>query len=52
MLAMRDIFWKKIYERAKNERDIVVLAADFAAPSLDKFRLELPQQFINLGISY
>lgn len=51
MPAMRDAFWNKLYERAKTDRSIVVLAADFAAPSLDKFRLEMPAQFINLGIS-
>lgn len=51
MPAMRDVFWNKIYEHAKQDRNIVVLAADFAAPSLDKFRLEMPAQFINLGIS-
>lgn len=51
MPAMRDVFWNRIYERAKEDRKIVILAADFAAPSLDKFRLELPAQFINLGIA-
>lgn len=51
MPAMRDVFWNRIYERAKEDRRIVILAADFAAPSLDKFRLELPGQFIDLGIA-
>lgn len=51
MAAMRDVFWEQIYARAKKDRDIVVLSADFTAPSLDKFRLELPSQFIFTGIS-
>ena len=51
MSAMRDVFWNEIYEFAKENRNVVVLSADFAAPSLDKFRLNLPDQFINLGIS-
>lgn len=51
MTTMRDVFWNRIYERAKNDRDIIVLSADFAAPSLDKFRMDMPAQFINLGIS-
>lgn len=51
MPAMRDVFWNRISEHAKEDRNIVILAADFAAPSLDKFRLEMPGQFINLGIA-
>ena len=51
MAAMRDVFWNKIFEEAKTNRDIVLLSADFSAPSLDKFRLELPSQYINLGIA-
>ena len=51
MPAMRDVFWNEIYALAKDNRDIVILSADFAAPSLDKFRLDLPSQFIELGIS-
>lgn len=51
MPAMRDVFWNRIYERAKEDRDIVVLSADFSAPALDRFRLELPSQYIRLGIS-
>lgn len=51
MPAMRDAFWNRIYERAKEDRDIVVLSADFSAPSLDRFRLELPAQYIRLGIA-
>lgn len=51
MPAMRDIFWNRIYERARDDRNIVVLSADFSAPSLDRFRLELPAQYIRLGIA-
>ena len=50
-VSMRDAFWNALYEKAKDDRNIVILSADFAAPSLDKFRLNLPSQFINLGIS-
>lgn len=48
---MRDVFWNRIYERAKEDRNIVILSADFSAPSLDRFRLDLPSQYIRLGIS-
>lgn len=51
MPAMRDVFWNRIYQRAKEDRNIVILSADFSAPSLDRFRLELPSQYIRLGIA-
>ena len=51
MPTMRDVFWDQIYTKAKCNRDIVILAADFSAPSLDKFRLDLPGQFVHLGIA-
>ncbi len=51
MPAMRDVFWNHLYEKAKEDRDIVVLSTDFSAPSLDRFRLELPAQYIRLGIA-
>jgi transketolase len=51
MLAMRDAFFLKIFEKAKQNPDIVVLTSDFSAPSFDRFRIELPGQFINTGIS-
>lgn len=49
--AMRDVFFDLLYERAKKDKDIVLLVVDLGAPSLDKFRDDLPQQFINVGIS-
>lgn len=49
--TMRDTFWNRIYELAKIDRDVVVIAADMGAPALDKFRRDLPGQFINAGIA-
>lgn len=51
MVAMRDEFFNIIYERARKDRNIIVLSADFSAPSLDKYRLDLPSQYIFMGIS-
>lgn len=51
MTTMRDEFFNNIYEHAKIDRNIVILSADFSAPSLDKFRLDLPSQYIFMGIS-
>jgi len=49
--SMRDAFWDQIYELAKKDKNIVIVSADFGAPALDKFRENLPEQFINVGIS-
>jgi transketolase len=51
MLTMRDAFFLRVFEQAKVNPDIVVLTSDFSAPSFDRFRAELPGQFINTGIS-
>nr|WP_321397855.1 transketolase C-terminal domain-containing protein [uncultured Desulfobacter sp.] len=47
----RDAFFDKVYEYARKDRDVLVLVADMSAPSLDKFRADLPSQFINVGIA-
>jgi transketolase len=47
----RDVFFDRVYELALKNRNIVVLVADMSAPSLDKFRTDLPSQFINVGIA-
>jgi transketolase len=51
MKSMRDIFWDEIYERARLDRNIMLVAADMGAPALDKFRRDLQSQFINTGIA-
>ena len=50
MITMRDAFFNRVFEYAKENMDIVVLTSDFSAPSFDRFRTELPGQFINTGI--
>lgn len=49
--TMRDNFWNQIYELAQMDSSIVIVSADFGAPSLDKFRRDYPKQYINVGIS-
>ncbi len=51
MTAMRDTFFNFLYEKACSDRNIIILSADFSAPSLDKFRLNIPQQYQFMGIS-
>jgi transketolase len=50
-MTQRDAFWNKVYDMAKIDHDIVIVTADMGAPSLDKFRTDLPGQFINVGIA-
>lgn len=49
--TMRDAFWDRIYELAKEDPDIVIVSADLGAPSLDKFRRDFPDRYINVGIA-
>ncbi len=51
MKFQRDIFIDQIYELAIKDKDIYFFSADFGAPALDRFRQDLPEQFIHAGIS-
>ncbi len=51
MQSQRDAFFKSLFELAKKDKRIIVITADCGAPSLDKWREELPCQFINVGIA-
>ncbi len=50
-VSMRDAFFDELYEIARAERNIILISADMGAPSLDKFRRDLGNQFINIGIA-
>ncbi|MEW6076904.1 MAG: transketolase C-terminal domain-containing protein [Thermodesulfobacteriota bacterium] len=47
----RDIFWNTVYDYARTDPDIVIISADMGAPSLDRFRRDMPTQFVNVGIA-
>lgn len=49
--SQRDAFWNRIYQLAREDRNIVLVIADMGAPSLDKFRIDLPGQYIDVGIA-
>ena len=51
MGTMRDSFFDKLYELARKDPNIVLVDADMGAPSLDKFRKDVPAQFVNVGIA-
>ena len=48
---MRDAFFDELYRIARQDKRVILLSADFGAPSLDRFRRDLPGQYINVGIS-
>ena len=48
---MRDLVIDYIHEQALLDRDVVLLTADFGAPSLDSFRQTLPLNVIQCGIA-
>lgn len=49
--TMRDAFWDRVYDQAKNDRNVFIVSADMGAPSLDKFRRDMPAQYIYTGIA-
>ncbi len=51
MESQRDTFFGKLFELAKEDNRIMVVTADCGAPALDRWREELPCQFINVGIA-
>ncbi len=50
-MDMRDRFINTVYQRALKDKQVVFLSCEYGAPSLDRFRADLPDQFINAGIS-
>lgn len=49
--GMRDAFIEALYDYAYSNREIIFVSNEYGAPALDRFRHELPEQFINAGIS-
>lgn len=49
--TLRDAFFDRLYQLAREDEDVVLVVADMSAPSLDKYRKNLPSQFINVGIA-
>lgn len=50
-IDMRDAFFDELYEIARKDRNIIFMTADMGAYSLDRFKKDLPAQYINVGIS-
>ena len=51
VIDVRDSFFDSVYELASKDKNIIFLASDHTAFSLIKFQKDLPEQFINVGIS-
>ena len=50
-VQMRDAFIGELYKYAKKDSNIIYITNDQGAISLDKFRYDIPDQFINAGVS-
>lgn len=51
MRTERDAFWERIYELAREDRNLMIVSADMGAPALDRFRRDLPSQYVDTGIA-
>ncbi len=50
-LDIRDAFFDELYDIACKDKQVILLTADMSAHSIEKFKTNLPTQFINTGIS-
>jgi transketolase len=48
---IRDAFFDEVYEMAKEDESVFFMTADMGAFSLERFRRDFPDRFINVGIS-
>ena len=51
MMTQRDSLFDALFVQMQNDKDIIILSADFGAPALDKITVERKEQFYHLGIS-
>ncbi len=49
--GMRDSFFDALFEIAKKDRNVILITADTGAICHDKFKQELSNQYINVGIA-
>ncbi|MGA1868168.1 MAG: transketolase family protein [bacterium] len=50
-IEFRDAFIDELFSLAQSDRNIIFISNEYGAPSLDRFREDLKDQFINAGIS-
>lgn len=51
MTELRDAFFYTLLEKAKKDKDVILLTADMGAYALKDFAKEVPNQFFNVGIA-
>lgn len=49
--GMRDAFFEALYYLAKKDKNLILITSDTGAICHDKFKKELPGQYINIGIA-
>jgi transketolase len=50
-MTQRDLFLTKLLELAKKDKDVILIAPDMGAPTIDRWKAELPEQFFSVGIA-
>jgi transketolase len=50
-IDIRDAFFDELYEIAREDDSVIFMTADMGAFSLERFRRDFPDRFINVGIS-
>ena len=50
-MHLRDVFFNELLKKMEKDRNILLLTNDMGAPSLDKFKENVPAQVINMGIT-
>ena len=51
LIDIRDAFFGELYQLAENDANVVLMTADMGAFSLERFRKNFPDRFINVGIA-
>lgn len=51
MIDIRDSFFDELYGIASKDKNVMFLTADMGAFGLNKFKENLPNQFINMGVA-
>ena len=50
-MSQRDVYLLSLLDRAKSDKDIILMSVDMGAPAIDKWKSELPEQYFEMGIS-
>jgi transketolase len=50
-ISMREAFFERIYDLAREDKDIVIVSADMGSQAVERFRRDFPAQFKTVGIA-